>query len=181
MEYQITTSRNLPPGCTFSDATDIYKKSGKKNLFEELITLKTIEEDSNLIDAEKERLITILNSNIDPFEKRIEDLLARFAFLPEALAAEDAAVEEPAAVKPVLPFLKTDGSIACANGERNYFYYAALGTCGHKRTGASCPAADDKPVKVTAADGKATSYCVPFASWTPCRPVRPGTTRARAS
>ncbi len=71
MEYQITTSRNLPPGCTFSDATDIYKKSGKKNLFEELITLKTIEEDSNLIDAEKERLITILNSNIDPFEKRI--------------------------------------------------------------------------------------------------------------
>lgn len=76
MEYQINTNQNLHPGCTFSEATSIYKQSGKKNLFEDLITLNTIEEDINLSDKEKQNLINILNSNIDSFEKRIRIMRA---------------------------------------------------------------------------------------------------------
>lgn len=58
-------------GITFSEAISKYKFSNNKNLFEDIITIQTIEEDSNLSQDDKNKLLDIINSDIDKFEKRL--------------------------------------------------------------------------------------------------------------
>ena len=66
------SDNNIKIGMTFSEAISIFQKNGKKNLFEEIITINTIEEDENLSEDDKLKLISVLNSNeYTPFQKRI--------------------------------------------------------------------------------------------------------------
>jgi site-specific DNA-methyltransferase (adenine-specific) len=67
---------NISFGMTFSEGISEFKKNGKKNLFENIITLQTIEEDQNLSQDEKNSLLYILNSDISPFEKRLRIMRA---------------------------------------------------------------------------------------------------------
>ena len=67
---QLTTT-TINTGMTFSDGIISFRENHNKNLFEKIITINTIEEDENLSTTEKENLINILNSNINPFEKRL--------------------------------------------------------------------------------------------------------------
>lgn len=67
---------NINFGMTFSEALTEYNISHNKSIFEETITIQTIEEDSNLSQDEKNKLLTILKSDIDPFEKRIKIMRA---------------------------------------------------------------------------------------------------------
>ena len=52
------------------------KKNHKKNHFEDIVTIQAIEEDENLSLDEKNKLVDILNSAIDPFEKRVRVMRA---------------------------------------------------------------------------------------------------------
>lgn len=68
----INSENNLIMGMTFSDGAQIYNENGDKNLFEQIITVNTIEEDENLSKEEKVKLLDILNSEkYSPFQKRI--------------------------------------------------------------------------------------------------------------
>jgi len=64
-------TENISFGMTFSQGIINYKTNKKKNIFEEIITAHTIEEDANLSKDDKIRLLNLLNSDIDPFEKRL--------------------------------------------------------------------------------------------------------------
>jgi len=66
------SNNELKLGMTFSDGLSIFKDKGDKNLFEEIITVSAIEEDENLSDEYKSKLISILNrTDVGQFEKRI--------------------------------------------------------------------------------------------------------------
>ena len=68
----INSDNYLIMGMTFSDGSSIYNQVGDKNLFEQIITVNTIEEDENLSKEEKVKLVNILNSDkYSPFQKRI--------------------------------------------------------------------------------------------------------------
>lgn len=67
----LSENNNINLGVTFSDGLDNYKKNHRKNYFEEVVTVQAIEEDPNLSLNDKLKLIDIINSNIDPFEKRL--------------------------------------------------------------------------------------------------------------
>jgi len=70
------SNNNITTGMTFSDGLIAFKKDGLKNRFESIITINTIEEDENLSVDDKNKLITILNSDINPFEKRLRIMRA---------------------------------------------------------------------------------------------------------
>jgi hypothetical protein len=72
----ITREENISFGMTFSEGRSEFKKKGKKNLFEDIITIQTIEEDENLSQEEKNNLLDILKSGISPFEKRLRIMRA---------------------------------------------------------------------------------------------------------
>lgn len=65
------TKNILNIGITFSEGISYFKTDNRKNIFEEIITVQAIEEDSNISDEYKQKLISIINSNMNPFEKRI--------------------------------------------------------------------------------------------------------------
>lgn len=73
---QITEIQNMTYGMTFSEGLKNYKEKNDKSIFERIITVNTIEEDENLSIEEKNRLISILNSEMNPFEKRIRIMRA---------------------------------------------------------------------------------------------------------
>lgn len=73
---EIKESNNISFGMTFSESISEFKRSGKKNLFEDIITIQTIEEDENLSEEEKINLLDILNSDIPSFEKRLRIMRA---------------------------------------------------------------------------------------------------------
>ena len=62
---------NISFGMTFSTALTEYNINHNKNIFEEIITSQTIEDDNNLSEEEKVRLLNLLNSDLNPFEKRL--------------------------------------------------------------------------------------------------------------
>lgn len=68
---QLSTENNIKFGMTFSQGIINYNTNNKKNIFEEIITAHNIEEDDNLSKDEKTRLLNLLNSDINPFEKRL--------------------------------------------------------------------------------------------------------------
>lgn len=69
---QLEDNNYLIMGMTFSNGISIYNQIGYKNLFEQIITVNTIEEDENLSEDEKVKLVDILNSGkYSPFQKRI--------------------------------------------------------------------------------------------------------------
>ena len=76
--YQIENINEeiLKLGVTFSQGITNYKKNHKKNHFEDIVTIQAIEEDENLSLDEKNKLVDILNSAIDPFEKRVRVMRA---------------------------------------------------------------------------------------------------------
>jgi len=73
---EIRENNNIVFGMTFSNGIPDFKKNGRKNLFEDIITIQTIEEDENLSNDDKLKLLDILNSDITPFEKRIRVMRA---------------------------------------------------------------------------------------------------------
>jgi hypothetical protein len=66
----------ITTGMTFSDGLMAFKKDKLKNRFEGIITINTIQEDENLSDEDKIKLINIHNSDINPFLKRLRIMRA---------------------------------------------------------------------------------------------------------
>ena len=73
---QIELNDNLVYGMTFSEGLSNFREENDKDIFEKIITINTIEEDENLSIEEKDKLIGILNSDMNPFEKRIRVMRA---------------------------------------------------------------------------------------------------------
>jgi hypothetical protein len=73
---QLSTENNIRFGMTFSQGIISYNTSHKKNIFEEIITIQTIEDDKNISEDDKNKLLNLLNSDINPFEKRLRIMRA---------------------------------------------------------------------------------------------------------